>query len=113
MINIGMEPQLHGFLKDKIIDTPGTYFHAIGGIEDHIHLAVSVKPSVHLDEWIGQLKGSSSHEMGKMLQWQEGYGIVSFGTKDSKWVVAYVLNQREHHAKGTIFDRLERIEDDE
>ena len=107
-----MEPKLHQFLKDKVIEMPGTYFHAIDGIEDHIHLAISVKPSVHLDEWIGQLKGASSHEMGKMLQWQAGYGIVSFGTKDSEWVVGYVLNQREHHKRGTTFDRLERSDDD-
>jgi Transposase IS200 like. len=72
------ERDLHGFLKNKIVETAGTYFHAIGGIEDHIHLAVSVKPTIVLDDWIGQLKGASSHEMGKSLQWQKGYGVVSF-----------------------------------
>lgn len=51
--------------------------------------------------------------MGKSLQWQKGYGIVSFGTKDLKWVMNYVLNQKEHHSKGAIYDRLERIEDDD
>ena len=113
MISRHIEPNLHKFLKNKIIETPGAYFHAIGGIEDHVHIATTVKPSVHLDEWIGQLKGSSSHEMGKSLQWQLGYGIVSFGTKDLQWVIDYVLNQREHHSKGTTYDRLERAEDDE
>ena len=113
MIRPSIEPELYKFLKDKIIQTPAAYFHAIGGIEEHIHLVVSVKPSVHLDEWIGQLKGASSYELGKMLQWQIGYGIVSFGTNDLKWVVNYVLNQREHHSRGTIHDRLERIDVDE
>ncbi|MGB7200855.1 MAG: transposase [Pyrinomonadaceae bacterium] len=111
MIAAAIEPRLHQFLKDKVIETSGAYFHAVGGIEDHIHLAVSVKPSIHLDEWVGQLKGASSHEMGKTLQWQAGYGIVSFGTKDRQGVVDYVLNQREHHNRGTTFDRLERIVD--
>lgn len=111
MIKAAMEPTLHQFLKDKVIATPGAYFHVIGGIDNHIHLATTVKPSIHLDEWIGQLKGASSHEMGKMLQWQGGYGIVSFGTRDLKWVVEYVLNQREHHKMGTTFDRLKRILD--
>ena len=59
-----------------------------------MHLARSVKPSVHLDEWIGQLKGGSSFEMGEGLQWQAGYGIVSFGTRDLEWVVKYIHNQR-------------------
>jgi hypothetical protein len=60
------------------------------------------------------LKGSSSHEANqkfgnKVLDWQGGYGVVSFGTKDPPWVVNYVCNQRQHHATGTIVDRLERI----
>ena len=66
---------------------------------------------MHLDEWIGQLKGASSHEFGKALQWQTGYGIVSFGTKDLKWVVDYIGHQREHHKNGSIYERLERFDD--
>lgn len=112
MINSTMQPDLYAFLKNKIVETRGAYFHGIGGIEDHVHIALSVKPSVHLDEWIGQLKGASSYEMGRDLQWQAGYGIVSFGTKDLRWVLQYIQNQREHHRNGTIHDRLERIEDE-
>jgi putative transposase len=62
------------------------------------------------------LKGASSHEVneqlglcGKVLQWQAGYGIVSFGAGDLEWVKEYICNQREHHAHGRISDRLERI----
>ena len=110
MIDSKMRADLFAFFKNKIVETRGAYFHAIGGIETHVHIGCSVKPSVHIDEWVGQLKGASSFEMGKGLQWQAGYGIVSFGTKDLKWVVDYVRDQREHHSRGTIFDRLERIE---
>lgn len=104
-----MQPELYAFLKNKIVETPGAYFHAIGGIETHLHIAFSAKPSIHLDEWIGRLKGASSFEMGKGVQWQAGYGIVSFGSRDLKWVVEYIRNQREHHAAGTTHDRLERV----
>ena len=38
-----------------------------------------------------------------------GYGVVSFGTKDLEWVKRYVRAPREHHARGTVEDRLERI----
>jgi hypothetical protein len=34
--------------------------------------------------------------------------VVSFGTRNLEWVKGYVRNQREHHAKGTLQDRLER-----
>ncbi|MCP9494378.1 MAG: hypothetical protein MSG64_07985 [Pyrinomonadaceae bacterium MAG19_C2-C3] len=39
------------------------------------------------------------------------YGVVSFGTKDLEWVKQYVRNQKEHHACGQIYERLERTED--
>jgi putative transposase len=105
-----LEEPLHQYLKNRIVQTPGAYFHAIGGVEDHIHIGVSVEPSLHVDEWIGQLKGSSSHEFGKVLQWQIGYGLVSFGTRDLEWVVKYIHSQKEHHKRGTFNERLERVD---
>jgi putative transposase len=118
LIKPEIEAKLYKFLKRKIIETPEVYFHAVGGIEDHIHLAVSVPPSLLMSEWIGKLKGGSSYDINqtvnrKLLQWQRGYGIVSFGTKDLQWVIDYVLNQKEHHRKGTTYKRLEKIINDE
>jgi putative transposase len=77
-------------------------------------LCVSVAPTILISDFVSQLKGSSSHEanqkMGhKVLDWQTGYGVVSFGTKDLEWVREYVKNQRERHARGNVVDRLERI----
>jgi putative transposase len=111
LINPQMRPDLYAFLKNKIVETTGAFFHGIGGIETHVHIATSVKPSLHLDEGIGQLKGGSSYAMGKGLQWQHGYGVVSFGTRDLPWVLRYIADQEEHHKKGTVFDRLERVEE--
>jgi putative transposase len=76
--------------------------------------------SCEISDWIGQLKGSSSHEAnqrlglhGKVLEWQAGYGVVRFGTGDLQWVVRYIENQRSHHAGGKAVDRLERITEDD
>ncbi len=118
LIKSEIEPKLYKFLKRKIIETPEVYFHAVGGIEDHIHLAVSVPPTLLTSEWIGKLKGESSYDINqmsnhKLLQWQRGYGIVSFGTKDLQWVINYILNQKEHHKKGATYERLEKITNDE
>ena len=49
----------------------------------------------------------------KLLDWQTGYGVVSFGTRDLEWVVRYIRNQKEHHRKGTTVERLEKITHDE
>ena len=118
LIKPEIETKLHQFLKHKIIETGGAYFHAVGGTDDHVHLAVSIQPELHISQWIGALKGGSSFYINKLtnhklLEWQRGYGIVSFGTKDLPWVVSYVLNQKQHHRKGTTHDRLEKYTDDE
>ena len=111
-----IEKHLYDFLKDRALQAPGLYFHAIGGIEDHVHPVVSVPPTLLISDWIGQMKGSSSHYINHrivnrhLLDWQTGYGVVSFGTGDLPWVISYVRNQKQHHAKGTTQERLERGE---
>ena len=102
-------------LRQRLVNTPNVYVHEIGGIQTHLHLALSVPPAILVSELIGQLKGSSSYEVnqqlglnGKKLQWQAGYGVVSFGTRDLEWVKEYVKNQEEHHSSGRVYDRLER-----
>jgi hypothetical protein len=73
-------------------------------------------PTLLLSEWIGELKGASAHHINhrvanrKLLEWQAGYGIVSFGTKDMEWVIRYIQNQKQHHERGTVTERLERSE---
>ena len=115
LIKAEIETKLYTFLRKKMLETPEVFIHAIGGIENHIHIAVSIPPQIQPAEWIGQLKGASAYFINqssphKLLEWQHGYGIVSFGTKDLKWVVNYVLNQKEHHKKGNTFARLESFE---
>src|SRR5207249_8338752 len=102
-----VEPFTHRYLRQRLSNTPGAYVHEIGGTENHVHLAVSVAPTILISELVGQLKGSSSHETNKqfgrkLLEWQNGYGVVSFGTKDLQWVVRYIRNQKEHHARGSV-----------
>ena len=116
MLRDDIELQLHRFLRRKAVDTDGVYCHDIGGTDDHVHLVVTVCPTVTISEWIGTLKGSSSYFVNhrianrKVLAWQVGYGVVSFGTKDLPWVLDYVRDQRKHHAAGKTFARLERID---
>jgi putative transposase len=115
-----VEPLAHRNLKKRIIETPGAFVHEIGGIETHVHLSVTVPPTLLISEFIGKLKGGSSHDVNqamgrghKVLEWQSGYGVVSFGSRDLGWVNEYIRYQREHHARGAIHDRLERITQEE
>ncbi len=111
-----VEEFTHRWLKQKLVNTDGVYVYEIGGTENHVHLCVDIAPTVLISDLIGQIKGASSHEVnqqfalrGKVLQWQTGYGVVSCGTGDLEWVKNYIRNQRVHHGRGAIHERLERI----
>ncbi len=116
LLTPAVEPLANRYVRHRLIDTEGVFVHEIGGTETHIHVVVTVAPTILVSELVGQLKGASSHEVNqqiamrdKTLQWQTGYGIVSFGSGDLEWVKNYVRNQRQHHAQGKLVDRLERI----
>jgi putative transposase len=47
--------------------------HAIGMVNDHIHLALSIPPTVAVADAIGRLKGASSHLIGQRLTQQTGF----------------------------------------
>jgi putative transposase len=103
-------------LREKAATLRDIYIHEIDGTENHVHLALSIEPTVTISDLVGLLKGYSSHEVNRraglgrtVLQWQTGYGVVSFGTKDLPWVVDYIRNQKQHHVADRTFDRLERI----
>lgn len=118
IIRSDIEAPLHRYLAARAVEMPGVQVHAVGGMEDHVHLAVRVPRSLLISEWIGQMKGASSYHINQRLRrsrlhWQEGYGVVSFGERALREVVNYIKNQREHHARGTIHAALERIEGDE
>ncbi len=110
-----IEREVHEFIGRRIRETEGVYIHAIGGTDDHVHLAVHIAPTVEIAKWIGDLKGACSHHVNqavgqKLLYWQNGYGVVSFGKRNLDFVVEYIRRQRDHHAKGDVIDRLERTE---
>lgn len=58
-----IEQETHRFLRQKMIDTPGVFVHEIGGTETHIHIALTIPPTLTISDYIGQLKGASSHHI--------------------------------------------------
>ncbi|PSF34472.1 IS200/IS605 family transposase [Aphanothece hegewaldii CCALA 016] len=106
------EKKLYPYIIGKA-DSLNTIIHAIGGIEDHIHLVASIPPSISITDFVKNLKGSSSHYLKTKLInspkffWQEGYGIFSLGRKQLDQAVNYVINQKTHYQQKTIITSLE------
>lgn len=76
---------------------------AVGGIFDHVHLLVGLKPTHRLDYFLRDLKADSSQwiheELTKMFEWQKGYDAFSVSPASVVGVRKYILNQEEHHRK--------------
>lgn len=107
-----VEAYVHSYLRNRCRQTKGVFFHGIGGTDTHIHLAIQVEPLVLISDFAGELKGGAAHEANghfrrKLLGWQRGYGVVSFGKRNLPWILDYLAKQREHHASNTTFRRLE------
>ena len=102
MICPEIESKVHEAIKRKAEALQGEVF-AIGGTEDHVHIAVSIPPTIAISKFVGELKGSSSFYINHLrdnphnIDWQRGYGIVSFRKENLEQVVEYILRQREHH----------------
>ena len=105
---------LYPFLENKAKKFKCTIL-CMGGIEDHIHIALRLCPARAVSDIVGKLKGSSTYFLNKELQittdfdWQDGYGALTFAQRDLKSIVMYIQNQKERHATGKLNSRMEYI----
>ncbi|MCU0646210.1 MAG: IS200/IS605 family transposase [bacterium] len=118
LITPDLEPDLYKYILGKGIELGGI-MHAVGGVEEHLHTTFSLAPKYALADFIGKLKGASSHWVTHVLKhpnpfdWQRGYGVVSFGDRNMAQVIHYVRNQKEHHHRQTTNIILEKWSEDD
>ncbi|NOT47519.1 MAG: IS200/IS605 family transposase [Acidobacteria bacterium] len=76
-----------------------------GGVDDHVHLLLSLLKTMSISKAMQLIKGGSSkwiHETfpeHRMFAWQEGYGAFSISISDRQRTIQYIDNQPEHHKK--------------
>jgi putative transposase len=93
--------------------------HAFGMVADHVHVALSIPPTVAVADAAGRLKGASSRlinqrcksESGVDFSWQSEYGVISITDRALPTVINYVRNQKQHHAENTLLKALELTSD--
>ena len=99
-----LQPKLWAYMKG-IAKNHGFESIKIGGVADHIHALLVVPPAIPLAKAVQSIKGCSSKWLndtgsaGRNFAWQEGYGAFSVSASQTDDVVAYIENQRAHHAK--------------
>lgn len=82
--------------------------YAIGGVSDHIHILISMKPNMAISDLVRDIKANSSkwiNEKGYVVgkfQWQESFGAFSYGQSQLDTIITYINHQEQHHQKRTF-----------
>lgn len=104
-----IRPVLHAYLA-TLARNAGCDCPRVGGVADHVHLAVRLSRTVAIAALVEELKTSSSKwlktqspELGGFAR-QRGYGAFSVGPADLDALLAYIDNQEEHHRAKTFQD---------
>jgi len=111
------EKMFYGVLYQKGREL-GLTVHAAGNVEDHVHVVVSIPPKIAVAECVRQIKGASAFAINHMpggngtFQWQGGYGALSIDERSLPAVMAYAINQKEHHRKDRCTPIYEKSDDE-
>jgi putative transposase len=102
-------PDLYKYMATTIRNL-GCECPLIGGVADHVHLAVRLSRTIAIATLLDDVKASTSKWMKSQsptltaFAWQRGYGVFSVGPTDQDKLLAYINNQEEHHKAQSFQD---------
>jgi REP element-mobilizing transposase RayT len=116
----------HTWLNDRVQEKLFPYFGGIardrgfklikaGGVEDHVHLLISLPATLTIGQAMQYLKGGSSRWIHSVFpelnefSWQEGYGAFSVSISQVNNTITYIDRQIEHHREKTFQEELIEI----
>jgi putative transposase len=106
------QPGLHEYLGGTVRGLGGVALQ-VGGVQDHVHALLGLKPVHCLADFVRELKKASSvwaasqHE--PQFEWQEGYSVFSVSASMIEAVRQYVAGQEEHHRRRSFAEELEEL----
>lgn len=96
--------ELHSFLAD-VAEDMGAAQLAAGGVQDHVHLLLSLPPTLALSDLIAELKRvsrcwlSNSFADCQRFEWDDDHTAFSVGMSQIRETSAYIERQLECHRK--------------
>lgn len=109
VLDATVRPALHAYLATVARNVDCECFR-VGGVADHVHLAVRQSRTITMGQLIEELKTSSSKWLKTQspalaaFAWQRGYGAFSVGPSDLNALLHYIDIQEEHHKTRTFQD---------
>jgi REP element-mobilizing transposase RayT len=87
----------------------------INGARDHVHILLSLRPTVALADLVKDIKVASSvwikddHIFPNFDAWQDGYGAFTYSLRDEPELIAYLKAQEEHHRKTIVLEEYRKL----
>jgi putative transposase len=109
-----IRPRVYEYIGG-LIRAEGGSLTQIGGVEDHVHLLLKLKPTHTVADFVRVLKANSSKWINderlteERFAWQEGYSIFSVSQSQVETVRQYLQRQEEHHAARSFSDELQQL----
>ena len=109
VINKKWKSKLFGVIGNLINETNCKTI-IVNGVEDHVHCFIGLKPVVSISELMKTVKAKSSKYINDHslitdhFEWQDGYGVFSYGQSQVDRVYKYIQTQEKHHKKETSRD---------
>jgi REP element-mobilizing transposase RayT len=107
LLSSNIRPALHAYLATVARDAECECYR-VGGVADHVHLAIRLSRTVTTAKLVEILKTSSSKWLKTQspeltdFAWQRGYGAFSVGPTDLEALRHYIDRQDEHHRTRTF-----------
>ena len=113
MIVSGQE-KLYGYITG-VLKNKNCHLYRINGIEDHIHIATHIHPSISLAQLIKDIKLAADDfiKTGGIFPaftgWQVGYGAFTYSISAKEDLIKYIIDQKEHHKKITFIEEYIKL----
>jgi len=102
--------KLHAYMAGTVRQLEHCECYRVGGVEDHVHLAIRLARTITIADLLQHVKASSSRWIKeqdpdlKPFAWQKGYGAFSAYYQELPRLLTYIDGQEEHHRKATFQD---------
>ena len=110
IITPGVEAVLYPTLREATLNARGRLLQ-LGGIADHVHMVVAIRPTMAVSDFMRIVKTHSSRkvraEQDNAFRWQSGYAAFTVDPHEMRTLLKYVAFQKKHHAMNTTQPELE------
>jgi REP element-mobilizing transposase RayT len=109
LINDEIGSNLHAYLAGIARKLDCECFR-VGGVADHVHLAIGLATTRTAAKVVSEIKTGSSiwmKEQGiRIFAWQRGYALFSVSPADMGALLSYIDEQAAHHRKRDFQDEM-------